>query len=283
MKNTFTGNIAVLEQKILPYKLKLLNRFSSRAMKKNNSKFKVVVSMTSYPKRLGSVYLSIESIFNQSFSPDKIILWLSEEELCIEDIPISLKKMRSRGLDIRFVEDNLKSYKKLFYTIQEFGDYLIITCDDDTIYPKDFLKEMICTHQKHPKCIVGYRCSWMEKKENDQLIPYKSWKQSNTDIPSLNLFPTGVGGVLYPPGSLHSEVLNKSLFMRLAPTGDDIWFKGMSLKNHTKVVAVNSKFTEFPSIKGSQIEALWHRNVVLNENDLQVKNIFDYYNLYEYF
>lgn len=130
---------------------------------------------------------------------------------------------------------------------------------------------------------MAYRCRWVKKNENNQVSPYEDWGYPKKNIPSLNVFPTGVGGILYPPNSLHQEVLNKSVFMSLAPTGDDIWFKAMSLKNNTKVVAIDGKFTEFPSIRGSQDEALWHTNVEMKKNDEQIKKVFDYYNLHDMF
>jgi hypothetical protein len=49
----------------------------------------------------------------------------------------------------------------------------------------------------------------------------------------------GYGGVLYPPNTLHNEVLNINRFKELIPTHDDIWFWAMSVLAKTKTKQVN--------------------------------------------
>ena len=51
---------------------------------------------------------------------------------------------------------------------------------------------------------------------------------------ALNL-PTGCGGVLYPPGSLHPDATDALAFLRLAPTADDLWFWAMAVRQGTPV------------------------------------------------
>ena len=65
---------------------------------------------------------------NQTIKPDKIILWLAKDELSDGKVPQKILKLKSRGLDIKIVNENLKSYKKLVYTISEFPTSNIITC-----------------------------------------------------------------------------------------------------------------------------------------------------------
>jgi hypothetical protein len=245
-------------------------------------KQQLIVSLTTYPKRFNVVYLTIESLMNQTVKPDRIILWLASEELNNNKIPYRIEKLKSRGLDIRIVDENLKSYKKLIYTIQEYPSSNIVTCDDDTIYPNSFIERLYNKSLQFPNNIVAYRCSEMKKLNNHKLEAYLNWMSSQNNQPSFNLFPTGVGGILYPPNSLNTTVLNKKLFLELSPQGDDIWFKAMALLNQTKTVMVNEESVEFTLIKGSQDEALWHSNVTNNKNDEQLKNVFDYFKLYEY-
>ena len=38
----------------------------------------IIVSLTSYPKRIGTVWLTIETLLRQSVKPDEIILWLAQ-------------------------------------------------------------------------------------------------------------------------------------------------------------------------------------------------------------
>lgn len=242
----------------------------------------LIVSLTTYPKRFNIVYLTIESLMNQTIKPDKIILWLAKDELNEGKIPQKIFKLKSRGLEIRIVNENLRSYKKLIYTIKEFKESNIITCDDDVIYPKFFIEGLYSKFKEFPNAIIAYRCAFMKKVNDHQLETYLNWGPPENNQPSFNLFPTGVGGILYPSNSLHNKVLDKELFLNLSPIGDDIWFKAMALLNNTKTVMVNEKSTEFPTIQGSQDDALWHVNVNEYKNDEQIRNVFNYFKLFKY-
>ena len=57
----------------------------------NNRKEKIIVSLTTYNKRINTVFLTIESIFEQTVKPDKIVLWLDKNEFSIDTIPSTLK------------------------------------------------------------------------------------------------------------------------------------------------------------------------------------------------
>ena len=55
---------------------------------------------------------------------------------------------------------------------------------------------------------------------------------------SGRIIQTGVGGVLYPPGSLKKEMIDEALFTRLAPTADDIWFWAAAVANGRHIIPV---------------------------------------------
>ena len=241
----------------------------------------LIVSLTSYPKRFGSVFLAIESLLNQTLQPDKIILWLAEEEVEQNPLPLNLTKLKSRGLEIRIVKENITSYKKLIFAIEQFPHCLIVTCDDDAMYPKWFLQNLYRSYQQHPDCISAYRCRLMRKTSARQLAPYNHWQFATNKRACYELFHTGSGGALFPPGALNEKTSHR-IFMQLCPSADDVWFKAMSLLNQTKTVMVNDKSMEFPqiTIQGSQQNALWKANV--EKNDEQIKKVFDHFDLYHY-
>ena len=77
---------------------------------------RMVVSLTTFPLRIGKVHLTIQSILRQSRPADRILLWLSKEEFPEEaQLPANLLRLKEKGLDIRFC-DNIRSFKKVFYT-----------------------------------------------------------------------------------------------------------------------------------------------------------------------
>ncbi len=266
-------------------KYRLLHAFRRRSGVNTQPRaFKVIVSLTSYPARLPTVYLAIESLLNQTLKPDRIILWLSKTEVDAVDIPASLTTLQPRGLEIRFVDENVRSYKKLVYAVEAFGDHHIVTFDDDMMCPKWFLQRLYHTHQQHPDCIATYRGRVMSKSGDRQLCPYNQWPfydsaRHNGREPSYNLFPTGGCGTWYPPHSLDAR-LSDRMFMTVCPTGDDIWFKAMSLLAHTRAVMVQRASVTFPMIHIHQAQArtLWEHNE--RDNDRQLQAVFDHFNLY---
>lgn len=243
----------------------------------------VIISLTTYSKRINTVYLTIESLFQQICRANKIILWLDEEEFSMKNIPFSLKKLIKRGLEIRFYP-NIRSYKKLIPTLRLYPNDIIITVDDDYIYPSDFISNFLDEYNKN-KDIIYYYCGNKIKIKNKKIEKYINWERysDNKEISLLN-FPVGVGGILYPPNCFHKDILKEELFMKLSPYGDDIWFKAMTLLMNKKCKKVDyfGKFEEkFFPIDGTQENTLTQKNVDGGKNDEQIKRVFKYYGLEE--
>ena len=94
---------------------------------------RMVVSLTTFPLRIGKVHLTIQSILRQSRPADRILLWLSKEEFPEEaQLPANLLRLKEKGLDIRFC-DNIRSFKKVFYTAQEFENDVTSLAAEDII------------------------------------------------------------------------------------------------------------------------------------------------------
>lgn len=238
----------------------------------------LIVSLTSIPARFKKLPICLESLLTQSLKPDRLILWL---EVDPKTVPASVGKLTKRGLEIRHCQD-IGPYKKLIYSLKEFPNSLIVTADDDIIYPKFWLQELFDAYRREPEYIHCHRAHYMERSSDGRLQPYRKWRFGADGItgPSLYLFPTGAGGVLYQPGCFAKEVLNEKLFMQLCPTADDIWYKAMSIKMGVPCKKIHPYHKEFTQIKGTQQHALWRENTMLNKNDQQIKAVFEYFNLY---
>ena len=77
---------------------------------------RIIVSLTSFPARIGVVWMVVESLMHQTLKPHKIILWLSKEQFStIESLPKKLLAQRERGLEIRLVDGDIRSHKKYIY------------------------------------------------------------------------------------------------------------------------------------------------------------------------
>lgn len=245
-------------------------------------KQQVIVSLTTHSKRIYEVFLSIESIMQQTVKPNKIILWLDEKEQN-ESLPITLQRQQERGLDIRYCKD-IGPHTKLIPTLRVYPDDIIITVDDDVIYTYDMLENILRSYQKNPKYIHTNRAHLIKFKDNGSLEDYNHWTKNISMVgTSPLLFPTGVGGTLYPPHTLSDEVFNEDAFLRLCPKGDDIWFKAMSLLNNTQSYKVATHAPYYYSIPNMQDIGLYQDNVFKGNNNIQIANVFTEYNLYERF
>lgn len=239
----------------------------------------MLVSLTSYPARIGSVWITVESILRQSHPPDQVLLVLCCDEFPERAIPKRLQAMTRRGLRVMWVVENTQSYKKLLPALRQHPDAVIVTADDDTIYPKDWLGSLLQVHQRQPEEILGHRAAEILVADG-RLGPYSTWPRVTERTPGNRVFLTGMGGILYPPGSLPDVALDQDLALRLCPTTDDIWFKVMALLAGTTVRKVSGSEGDFPTSHATQATALWHVNLTLGRNDEQFAGALDYFGLW---
>lgn len=230
----------------------------------------ITVSLTTYGKRIHTVYLAIESILVQSLKADRIILWLAEDEFSLETLPQTLKKQQARGLSIRFCKD-IRSYKKLIPTLSLYPNDLIMTIDDDIIYPVDHLDRLYQAYQAEPNVIHCHRAHKMRFNTKGQLLPYAKWHNDDKSREaSMNSFPTSGAGTLYFPGCFHHDIHREDLFTELCPLADDIWFKFMSYRAgiQCKVIAHSKKWEEYITIPESSELTLWQVNQFKNDEQI---------------
>ena len=62
--------------------------------------------------------------------------------------------------------------------------------------------------------------------DGDSMAPYASWGEIDADEIAVgpDVFPTGVGGILYGPDTLAEVAKDHASALACAPNGDDIWF-----------------------------------------------------------
>jgi len=261
------------------YQYLLLKKFKKYLHKKRNPE--LIISLTSYPARIGVVNQAVETLLEQTKIADKVILWLSTSEFPNKeaDLPQELLYLTDRGLTIEWIDEDIKSYKKLIYTLVKYPSSIIITVDDDNLYQRDLVEKLYASYKQDTKRIHCTRAHRIFLK-NGSITPYCEWikYENNSIIPSYLNFFTGVGGVLYPPKSLHKDVTKKDIFTKLSPLADDIWFWAMAIKKRTKINLVREASFKLSSIKGTQNDnALWRTNVDKNENDVQLSAVINYY------
>lgn len=243
-----------------------------------DEKSNVIVSLTSFPARIDTVWITIASLLNQTVKPKAVILWLAEDQFPNgeTDLPEKLLSLKKYGLSIRFC-DNLYPHKKYYFTMQENPDANVITADDDVFYPEYLVEELVSTSMKNPGAVC---CTWAHEMRLDDsggVRPYHEWRQCIKDgqTPSLRIMPVGCGGVLYPPRCLDETVYNQNAIRELCLRTDDLWLKAMALKKGTPAVQVEHTGKIFFTIMNTQESGLHHVNVGSNRNDVSLSKILE--------
>ena len=203
---------------------------------------RIIVSLTSFPEAIPYAVSAIRSVLHGSVKPDKMVLYLTASQFPDGNIPIELESLANEDpvFEVRFYKENIRSYTKLIPALEDFPNDIIVTVDDDIFYHKDMLHSLLYWHSQFPDVIFAHRAKRVKLNS-----PYRSWskyrwyhflmKKLHFEFANLQ---TGVGGVLYPPDSLKAEMLDSEIFMKLAPTVDDIWFWAAAVANGTKIAPV---------------------------------------------
>ncbi len=236
----------------------------------------LIVSFTTYPKRISTIHRVVDNIARQSKKADAVYLWLASEQFPNgnADLPQELLERAEQGLvEIRWCDEDIRSHKKYFYAMQEFPQALIVTLDDDLVYPDNIIQTLFECYICNPDCVSAMRAhvEIINFQKYGEVIPYELWLPEYRDRifePSMQLFATSGAGTLYPPNVLDKHVFNKEKFLELCPLADDIWLNIMQLvKGTPTVVASDNYFLHL--IEGTQETTLFDENVGGGKNDLQ--------------
>ena len=104
----------------------------------------LVVTMTSWVKRIGNVKKVVESVMDNTMKPDILYLNLSKTEFKGIELPEDLVEYFNSDdrLVINWVDgENTKSMKKVFPVLQYLDDDdIIVNIDDDALLPNTFIE-----------------------------------------------------------------------------------------------------------------------------------------------
>lgn len=211
----------------------------------------IIVSLTSTSNRLDILRFTLLSLLEQNLKADKIVLNLSKEAYLLDDgiieLPQSIQDFEHQGIEINWVE-NTGPYRKLLPVLSNANDDdLIITCDDDVIYGKDWLKNLIESALANPNKIVCGRARKPVYNIFNKLQSYLRWPLVAENTSGLDLVPIGIAGVVYRKNLLDLDFIFNTDFKTVAPKQDDLWFKTAgSIKNTKILVAVGANNFVYP-------------------------------------
>lgn len=234
---------------------------------------KVIVSLTSYPARIPYVHLAIKSLMLQTYKPDRIILWLAEEQFPTKQLPKELTDLQKYGLEIIWMHD-IYGHKKYFYpVINQADNEVVITYDDDIIYSPDSIKRLIKTHSKHPGCLVCERGQVFDERYIENPGAWRTISPIGVKKATFSMNPSPGGGCLIPKGAFHIDATNEEKIRALAYKNDDLWYMFMCAENGTKMIKTRKNHRTFTTVVGSQTEQMAFDNVINNRNAIIMKEL----------
>lgn len=233
----------------------------------------IVFSMTSHPKRINSVYISIISLLRQTMKPNHVCLYLANNDFPNgeNDLPEELILLKSKGLEIIFCED-FKVHNKIIHALTQFPNSLIINFDDDTYYHSELCKNFYDEHIKNPNYIISARLRIVSLNNLNHFIVDEKYGDKKTSTNSLHYYPiTSYGGTAYPPNCFNKEIFNTENMMKLTPYSVEVWLWAMAIMNNTYSKKLKINFS--PSFQYHNASALWDYNKQLNKINLNNRSI----------
>lgn len=245
-----------------------VRRFGTHAIRRFQIRECIIVSLTSYPGRIDFVHQVVRSLFAQTVLPDKVVLYLSQDEFPNgeDDLPDALRRCEGLDFEVRWVSGNMKSHKKYLYAVKDFPDALVITVDDDIVCRYTLVAELLEAHRRFPGCVPAIRCHIINFTSEGKVAPYMDWDRESgnnfprtLNYPSMRLCPTSGAGMLLPPGSLPEAAFDESAICSTCLDADDLWLKVMTAIAGWPSVSLPG-WQGVSNIEGSQEQALWDTN-----------------------
>jgi hypothetical protein len=185
---------------------------------------KIIIGIASVPQRVECLKDTIESLLPQC---DKIILGLNNY---VEAPNFTIHEK----IEVHLLDNSLGDAAK-FYKIDENNDVYYLTCDDDLIYPNDYVKYLISKTQQY-NVPVGLHGAIIKRPvtsmyKNRQVLHFNSDVDSDTIVDYI-----GTGTLCYDTSKLNVKLSDFKI-----PNMADIWFGDIMNKNKVKPVVVTHR------------------------------------------
>lgn len=268
---------------ILPICLKIIRLKSEpKILELNSHRERLIISLTSFPKRINQLWMVIDLLLRQTVKADKIILYLSKEQFPHEhkDLPNSLLDYQMYGLKIIFVDGDIRSHKKYYYAFRDYPNDIVITVDDDIFYPTTMLETLLYFHHKYPNAIISRYARCIQRDQQGYILSSRSWRHIRyNDFTNDDAFFGTGGGTLFPfpSKSLYKDSINIQLAQKLTPIEDDLWLNTMARLKRTPIIVIKDTKDILPIIIPENVKLFSENGGVENKTDIQLKNVIDYY------
>ena len=261
--------------KVNKYKYSLINdnllkKFPEYKINSLKRQTKIIVSLTSEKTRLKKLNLVLDSIFNNTMKPSKIVLTLYKNDIIY--LTEYLKKLIAQNsIELIISDYNLQSHNKYFEVMKKYRDYAILTIEDNIIYQNDLIESLYISYTNYPYCIHAREVHKIMT-EDGKVLPYIRWLKKYTFElnPSYNLYAESEGGILFPPNILNISDENIGEISKCL-IDDGIYLKYLSTNRNIKIKWVPNIF---PSELYQKNKNKTHNNVIYQKYK-NVENIKD--------
>ena len=174
---------------------------------------RVICTLTSHGLRIRHAWKTLRFLQFQSMAPHRLILYLWKGDRDrYEEVKQCYDDLLSRGLEIVWLENDLRSYKKYVPAFVEFCNSMVITLDDDIMYPPT-LVEKLCSARKNFGAMSIVTCYAREVTSlNTDSGFFNGWKLCTRVYHDQHLFFGSGGGTLFVPSEFEDEVVQTELF-----------------------------------------------------------------------
>lgn len=239
-------------------------------------KYKVIVSLTSYPPRFKHLHRTLRTLLYQNIKPDLVVLWIAHEDF--DELPNIVTEMERKFefFEIKACAD-LGPAKKVIPSLLAYPNDIVVTCDDDIWYRKNWLSSLLVEWVENSKTVVAHRAHKIQLDDLDNPKPYNDWKfeiRAHGDSPQY--FATSGAGLLIPPKIIDKEVVNVDEYLKLTHKQDDVWLYWM-IRLSNCVVRKSRNNDELVTWLNSQSTGLFNDNVANLKNDVAINNMLARY------
>jgi len=198
---------------------------------------------------------ALKSICEGSLHPNHIFLHLSTaafgHDEGVSEVPEFVLKY---PVKICWGE-NHGPYRKLLPTLRKFWnkpDYMVVTCDDDWIYPSFWLERMVEAAELHTDKCICYAARRIAVGGDGKIRPYVEWENLRSSYgltQADRVLALGGHGVLYRPRFFNSEIFDVQKAFEVAQFCDDFWFSGQLCKRGVSVRVLESCWEDFDHLE----------------------------------
>tara|TARA_B100000963_G_C22535268_1_gene629480 strand:+ start:373 stop:1176 length:804 start_codon:yes stop_codon:yes gene_type:complete len=265
---------------------------------------KTIISLTSIPSRFKHIDKTLNSLLGQDIEIDKVVLYLPKHYKRF-DIKLDKLPCVPKGITTKFSDIDYGPATKILPAIKDFmdKDVRIIFCDDDRIYPNNFVSSLISASKSRPNDVISLegrdikdisKFNWQGKNFPRSTIINKNflyrlkralsfgiWKpQKNSQAGYADTF-AGFGGVLVYPKFFNSNFFQipEECWMN-----DDIWISGQLEINKIKIWVTEAKQTSGASQnqgKNALGAETHHDKTRVNVNNTAIKYLRETYGIWK--